>query len=112
MKDIWEKYASVLVDYSVDVQKGDLTVIRATGPDAEPLVKAVYKRVLEKGGNPVVRTSICDLSDIYIKYASDEQLEFIDPMLELEYQKVDKYISIGAPLNLKSMARASAASGF
>ncbi len=107
MKDIWEKYASVLVDYSVDVQKGDLTVIRATGPDAEPLVKAVYKRVLEKGGNPVVRTSICDLSDIYIKYASDEQLEFIDPMLELEYQKVDKYISIGAPLNLKSMARAN-----
>ncbi len=106
MKDIWEKYASVLVDYSTDVQKNDLVVIRATGPDAKDLVKAVYKRVLEKGANPILRTSICDMSDIFIKYANDEQLKYIDPMAELEYEKVDKYISIGAPLNLKNMAKA------
>lgn len=106
MKDIWEKYASVLVDYSTDVQKGDLVVIRATSPMAENLVKAVYKRVLQRGGNPILRTSIADFSDIFIKYASDEQLDFVDPMAMVEYDKVDKYISIGAPLNLKSMARA------
>ena len=28
-KTIWEKYAEVLVDYSTNVQKGDLVVIRA-----------------------------------------------------------------------------------
>lgn len=106
MNDIWEKYATVLVDYSTKVQKGDMVIIRATSPMAENLVKAVYKRVLEKGANPILRTSICDMSDIFIKYASDEQLDFVDPMAKLEYEKVDKYISIGAPLNLKSMTRA------
>ena len=47
-KTIWEKYAEVLVDYSTDVQKGDLVQIRATSIYAKDLVKAVYKRVLEK----------------------------------------------------------------
>ena len=51
MTALWEKYAKVLVDYSVNVQKGDLTLIRATSPDAQPLVKEIYKRVLEKGGS-------------------------------------------------------------
>lgn len=106
MTDIWEKYASVLVDYSTNVQKGDLVIIRATSPMAEPLVKAVYKRVLQKGANPILRTSICDMSDIFIKYSSDEQLDYVDPISKLEYEKVDKYISIGAPLNVKNMARA------
>ena len=105
MQDIWTKYARVLVDYSTKVKKGDLVVKRATSPMAENLVKAVYKRVLELGANPVVRTSICDLSDIFIKYASDEQLDYIDPMIQVEYDKVDKYISIGAPLNVKKYGK-------
>ena len=106
MQDIWSKYARVLTDYSTKVKKGDLVIIRATSPMAENLVKEVYKRVLELGAHPVLRTSICDLSDIFIKYADNEQLDYIDPMLKIEYEKADKYISIGAPLNLKSMARA------
>lgn len=106
MTNVWEKYAAVLVDYSTDVKKGDLVIIKATSPMAEDLVKAVYKRVIQKGANPILRTSIGDFSDIFIKYATEEQLDFVDPMLKLEYQKVDKYISIGAPLNVKNMARA------
>lgn len=103
---MWEKYAAVLVDYSTNVQKGDLVIIKATSPMAEELVKAVYKRVIQKGAHALVRTSICDLSDSFIKYASDEQLDYIDPISKLEYEVVNKYISIGAPLNVKNMARA------
>lgn len=106
MHDIWEKYAAVLVDYSTNVQKGDLVIIRATSHVAENLVKAVYKRCIQKGANALLRTSIADFSDIFIKYAGDEQLDFVDPISKLEYEKVDKYISIGAPLNVKNMARA------
>ena len=105
-KSIWDKYAEVLVDYSTNVQKGDLVQIRASSPYAKDLVKAVYKRVLEKGAHALLRTSVEDLSDLYIKYASDEQLDYIDPITKLEYEKVDKFISIGAPLNTKNMARA------
>ncbi len=106
MQDIWEKYAKVLVDYSTDVKKGDLVIIRASSAMAENLVKAVYKRVLEKGAHPLLRTSICDMTDTFIKYATNEQLDYVDPISKLEYKIVDKYISIGAPLNVKSMARA------
>ncbi len=105
-KTIWDKYAEVLVDYSTDVQKGDLVVIRAESPYAKDLVRAVYKRILERGGNPLVRSSFGDLAEVFIKNASDEQLDYIDPMTRLEYEKADKYISIGAPLNTKSMAKA------
>lgn len=102
---IWEKYAKVLVDYSTDVQKGDLVIIRGESIHTKDLVKAVYKRVIERGGHPLIRTSISDLAGIFIKNASDEQLDFIDPITKLEYEIVDKYISIGGPLNTKNMAR-------
>ena len=105
-KTIWEKYAEVLVDYSTNVQKGDLVQIRATSIYAKDLVKAVYKRVIQKGAHPIVRTSFEDMSDIFIKYASDEQLDFIDPIVKMEYETIDKFISIGAPMNTKNMARA------
>ncbi len=106
MNTVWDKYAQVLVDYSTDVQKGDTVQIRATSAEAKDLVKAIYKRVLEKGGHPIVRTSIVDLADTFIKYASDEQLDYVDPITKMEYETIDKFISIGAPLNTKSMARA------
>ena len=106
MKSIWDKYAEVLVDYSVDVQKGDLVQIRGTSVYTKDLVKAVFKRVLENGGHPLVRTSIEVMSDTFIKLATDEQLDYVDPITKLEYEKVDKFISIGGPMNTKTMAHA------
>lgn len=106
MKSIWDKYAEVLVDYSTNVQKGDLVIIRGESIHTKDLVKAVYKRVIERGGHPLIRTAIGDMAELFIKHASDEQLDYIDPITKLEYEKVDKYISIGGPLNTKNMARA------
>ena len=103
---IWDKYARVLTDYSTDIQKGELVVISSQSPESKNLIKALYKRVLEKGGNPVLRTGLGDMAEVFMKYASDEQLDYIDPMTELEYKKADVFISIGAPINTKAMANA------
>ncbi|MFI3300081.1 MAG: aminopeptidase [Candidatus Gastranaerophilales bacterium] len=103
---VWDKYAKVLVDYSTNVQKGDLVIIRGESVFTKHLAKAVYKRVLERGGHPLIRTAIGDMAELFIKYASDEQLDYVDPITEMEYQKVNKYISLGGPLNTKNMARA------
>lgn len=105
MNNVWDKYAQVLVDYSTNVQKGELVVIRCESIYAKDLVRAIYKRVLQRGGNPVLRTGLGDMSELFIKYASDEQLDYIDPMTSLEYEKADVYISIGSPLNTKNMAK-------
>lgn len=106
MNTLWEKYAKVLVEYSTGVKKDDLVIIRATSCEAQPLVKEIYKQVLLKGANPVVKTVMDGLAETFIKYANDEQLAYIDPMTEIEYEKADVLISIGAPTNTKSMAKA------
>lgn len=106
MKTIWDKYAEVLVDYSTNVQKGDLVIIRSESDYAKDLIRAVYKRVIQRGGNALVRTPIGELTGIFLKNASDEQLAYVDPITKLEYEKADVFISIGAPLNTKSLARA------
>lgn len=109
MNNLWKKYASVLVDYSVNVKKDDLVIIRAESTEAQPLIKEIYRRVLEKGAHPVVRCSIAGVNEIFIREASDEQLAYVDPMTKLEYEKATKYISIGAPYNTKNMAKANSA---
>ena len=105
VNNLWEKYAKVLVDYSVKVKEGELTVIRTDSYQSQPLVKEIYRQVLKRGGYPVVRMGVEDLHEVYIKTASDAQLEYIDPMTELEYEKAKNFISIGAPLNVKNMTK-------
>ncbi len=106
MNKLWEKYARVLVDYSVKVEKNDLVIIRSESFEAQPLVKEIYKRVLEKGANPIVRCGVDGLQELFIKHAADEQIDYVDPITKFEYETATKYISIGAPLNVKNMAKA------
>lgn len=107
MDKIWEKYAKVLVEYSVNVQKGDVTVIKTDSHLSAPLIKEIYRAVLQCGGYPLVRCGIDGLSETLFKYGSDEQLSFIDEMSKLEYSTVKNFISISAPENLKQLARIS-----
>ncbi len=106
MNKLWKKYAEVLVDYSVKVKKNDLVIIRAESHEAQPLIKEIYKLVIERGAHAIVKCGIEGLQEIFIKYATDEQLDYIDPISKLEYETATKYISIGAPLNVKNMAKA------
>lgn len=106
MTNLLEKYARVLVEYSVGVKPGDLTIIRAESHEAQPLVKEIYKQVLKRGGNPIIRCGLDGITETYIKTATDEQLDFVDPITKMEYETAQNYISIGAPLNVKNMAKA------
>jgi aminopeptidase len=104
-----EKYARVLVEYSTTVKAGHLVAIYLESPEAQPLAKEVYKQVLLKGANPVMRCAVAGANETFIKYANDEQLGFIDPMAKLEYESLDVLISLGAPINTKNMAKADPA---
>lgn len=104
MQNVWTKYAKILVEYSVDVQKDDLVIIRGEA-QAQPLLLAVYEEVLKRGGNPVLRTILPGAAESFFKHAGEDQLDYIDPFSELEYEKADKVISIGAPSNVKNLAK-------
>ncbi|MDD3014136.1 MAG: aminopeptidase [Candidatus Gastranaerophilales bacterium] len=108
MQTLWKKYANVLVDYSTKVKKGDLVIIRGDAL-AQPLIQAVYEEVLKKGAFPIVRASLDGVNESFFRLASEEQLDYIDPFTELEYEKIDKIISIGAPYNTKNLAKSDSA---
>lgn len=104
MENIWTKYAKVLVDYSTEVKKGDMVAIKGE-VQAQPLILAIYEEVLKKGAYPIIRIALDGTTESFFRLSNDDQLDFIDPFTKLEYEKIDKVISIGAPSNVKNLAR-------
>ncbi len=98
-----EKLAEVLVDYSTEVEAGDRVVISGT-PLAEPLLKAVYRRVLEAGGHPLMLPSLPGIDELLYEYASDEQLKHVPEPVRLITETYDVRISIRAAANTKSLS--------
>jgi aminopeptidase len=67
-----EKLADVMVDYSLQLKKGDWVRIQGT-PIAMPFIKAFYKKAIEKGAHPFYMPVIDDLQEILLKDGTDEQ---------------------------------------
>jgi aminopeptidase len=98
-----EKLAQVLVEYSVEVRKGDKVVIQSSTA-AEPLVKELYTRVLQAGGHPFLMLSMPGTDELFFKYASDDQLKYVPKPLELIYDTFDVRISILSETNTKALS--------
>jgi aminopeptidase len=99
------KLARVLVHYCLDVEKGDLFVIRAT-PVATPLLTEVYRAALEAGAYPSVQLSLPRTQEAFYELAKKHQLEFVSPVAAFEMEKIDKVLVIRAAENTKSLTNA------
>lgn len=99
----YTKFAEVLVDYCLDVQKGDLFQINAPA-QAEPLVTEVYRAALKAGGHPFVRTGVPGLDEVFLKTAKKHQLEHVSLIAEFTIEKIDKLLNIRAASNTKALA--------
>ncbi|MGD8998627.1 MAG: aminopeptidase, partial [Anaerolineae bacterium] len=98
-----EKLAEVLVDYSTEVRQGDKVVI--TGDTlAEPLLKAVYTRVLQAGGHPILLPSLPGTDELLYRHGSDEQLQHIPEPAKLITETYDVRISVGGQANTKALS--------
>jgi aminopeptidase len=98
-----DKLADVLVNYSVAVQPGDKVVVRGDAP-AGPLLKAVYARVLQAGGHPLMMVSLPGTDELFYRYASDEQLQHVSEPLKLMVETYDATIGVKAASNTKSLS--------
>ena len=96
------KWARLLVDYSIGVQKGDVVLIRGS-VEAQPLVKACFEEVLKRGAHPIVRLSFEGQSYTYYKLASEEQLTFISEIDRVTARTINGLISIIAESNTKEL---------
>ncbi|MEA2596913.1 MAG: aminopeptidase [Thermomicrobiales bacterium] len=98
-----ETWAKALVGFSVDVQAGQ-TVAITGGIGAEPLLRAVYREVVGRGGNPVMLPTLQGLATDLLRHGSDEQLAFISPVERFLYEQTDVLVNIQAETNTKSLA--------
>ena len=97
-----EKFAHVLVDYSTNIQAGDKVLIEATTA-AEPLVREVYRRVLQRGGHPHVLLNLPDLDEIFYAEANDEQLDFVPQLHKLAVEQFDARIRVYSETNTRGL---------
>lgn len=86
-----EKLARILVDHSTYVRAGDRVAIEAVTV-AEPLVREIYKLVLERGAYPHILLHLRDEEEIFFTYALDAQLEFTPTFQNLVTHEFDVYI--------------------
>ena len=94
--------AKILVDYSVNIQPGELVQIEGA-PEGAPLILAVYQRVLERGGHPWLRLSLDEAAEIFLKYASDAQLDYVPNIERQLVEEVDARIGIWTEANTKAL---------
>jgi aminopeptidase len=93
-----ERLAGVLVDYSTGVREGDLVSID-TGTAAAPLVRELWRRVLEAGGHPRLVLDIDGTAELLLREGSDDQLAWISPLRRGERERADVRIAIEADVN-------------
>lgn len=103
MKDPrYERLGKLLVNYSLGVRKGHILLIQGT-PLAEPLVTEAYREALRVGAHPTTRVAFPALTETFYKTAKKHQLEFVSPVSEFEVENVDRFLSIWAEENTKSL---------
>lgn len=98
-----ERLARLLVDYSVNVQPNERVAI-ISEPAAAPLIEAVYERVLERGGHPLLALSLPGLEERFYRLASDAQLAFVDPVRRMIFEEFEVLINIRAATNTRELS--------
>src|SRR6478752_1255282 len=97
-----QRWAEVLVHYSVAVKTGQTVAIQG-GIEAAPLLRAIYREVLKSGGVPVMLPILPGLQRDLFELASDEQLETIQPVERFFREQADVTIQIMADRNTRGL---------
>jgi len=97
------KLAQVLVQYSLDLQPGELFTLR-TSPLADELSLEVYKEATKAGAHITIQNSIPGANEIFYKYASEAQLEYVSPVRKLILETFEASLYIEAEHNTRELS--------
>ena len=96
MNAMYNKYAHLLTDYCLNVQKGDRVYVRTTYL-AEKLVQELMREVTKAGGHLITDIQFQGQEEIFYSEASQHQLEYVNPLKNHVIREFDKYLVIIAP---------------
>jgi aminopeptidase len=97
------KLARVLVDYSIEAGEGD-QVLLSGEVGAEPLILALYARLLQTGAIPVTQVGLPGMQELFFQHARDVHYEKIPPVTRAIVEGTDAQISIHSPSNTRALA--------
>ena len=98
-----EKLAQILVDHSAQIKAGERVAIEATTA-AEPLVRALYSTILERGGHPHLLLELPDQDEILFARGNDAQLDFPQTFRKLAYEQFESRIRIHSATNPRALS--------
>ena len=96
------KLAQLITQYSLGVKPGDKVVLRA-GTQAEPLLKELFRQIIEAGAHPVLWPDFGWPEELLYSLGSDEQISFIHKPTALYYEEYDCLIRVLSEENTKHL---------
>ncbi len=103
INEFFEKLAKLAVNYAIRVKKGDRIYI--SGPTlAESLFQAMYVEILKAGGHPILIPYIEGFQELLYKYASEEQLLYLDDSSKLILSEYEGFVEILGDYNTHKLS--------
>lgn len=97
------RFAQVLVEYSLEVQSGQVVAIQGTSVASE-LLREIYREVIKRGAHPVPLVALSGADEIMLKQGADEQLRFITPVQRWVAEQADATISVLSDTNTRRLS--------
>jgi aminopeptidase len=98
-----DRWAQTLVDYSLEVRAGQ-TVAITGGVAASPLLRALYRTVLERGAFPTLMPTLPESLADLLALGSNEQLRYLSPVDRFAREEADAVVTVLAETNTRALA--------
>ena len=95
-----EKHAHVLLNYSVELRKGDKVTILGELA-CYPLMKEIYRQAIKLGAFPECHFMEEELQEIVLKEGSEGQIKYVPESLKKSYMTSDVLLSIWGSANTR-----------
>ncbi|OYT51410.1 MAG: aminopeptidase [Desulfurococcales archaeon ex4484_204] len=99
---VLRKFAKLLTDYCTKVKKLDEVLITSSF-EAYPLIRELWRSVIERGAYPRLRLSDDVLTEIFYRYAPEELLKYLSEIDEYVAERVNVSITVVAPTHTKAL---------
>ena len=100
MKDIrYEKLASNLLTYSVNIQKGENILVEILGEEGIPLAKEIIKKAEILGARPYFNIINYEILREMLQHSDEEQIKMYAKHDKLRMKDMDAYMGIRATAN-------------
>lgn len=99
MDDRWRKLGDLLVNYSLEVKKGEKVLIVMEEVNSYPAACGTYEAVIKAGAYPQIVFRSEKLNHILTKFGSAEQIEWVPEMESYGMEWADVYIGLRGAAN-------------